>query len=121
MPVYNRNVRPERVQEKNSGVSKTETQGYIPAKTQIENLLAAGERLSEYRKAVYDFTGETDSAPIPPDRRRNFDMADAYQEGEAVKKRLKSQKKRAEEARKAEAEAELKAQEGKPEGEDPKE
>ena len=65
--------------EKNSGKSKVERAGYIPAKTQIEQLFAAGQRLDAYRRDLYEF-GPDDA--IPDDYEpiaKDFDAADAAQ------------------------------------------
>lgn len=61
------------------GLRITETAGYIPAEQQINRLIAAGERLGEYRKELYDIeaTGNPYDAQIDPTRSGNFDMADA--------------------------------------------
>ena len=40
--------------EKNSGISLTEKAGYIPAKKRIEDMIFAGQRLSDYRKSQFD-------------------------------------------------------------------
>lgn len=67
------------VKEAGGGQSITETAGYIPAKVQIEQLIAAGARLGEYRKENYDF-GPGEEVPDDyndPTREANFDLADA--------------------------------------------
>lgn len=77
------NTKYNRVQEPPEmikGVSKTERAGYIPAKTRIENMILAGQRLVEVRKEMYDFYDEpVDVNFDDPTRKRNFDMADATQ------------------------------------------
>lgn len=95
---WNRN-RPAGRGIKVSGPRCVETAGYIPAKTQIENLMIAGQRLGEYRKEMYSFdTGVADDGHFDPTRNPNYDMADAYQDSKAVKERIKQQKEKAQEA-----------------------
>jgi len=100
--------------------SKTETQGYIPPRIQIESMLRAGRQLNEYRKqmfqGVYDGSDDFD-IDLDPTRSPNFDMADATQIDRAVTARLKQQKKAAED--KAEA-LKKEEQEKKKVVEDPK-
>lgn len=68
------------IPEKNSGRSPVETAGYIPANQRIENMMLAGQRLSESRKEQYDFPdGEIDESYNDPTRSKNFDLADASQ------------------------------------------
>lgn len=81
-----------------TGPKVVETAGYIPAKTQIENLMIAGQRLGEYRKEMYSFdAGVPDDGHLDETRNPNFDMADAYQLYQSLKARLKQQKEKAEE------------------------
>lgn len=66
--------------EENSGVTIVERTGYEPAKVKIENMIHAGQRLSDYRKMQYDFTdGQIDENFSDPTRSPNFDLADATQ------------------------------------------
>lgn len=65
--------------EVNSGETLVEKAGYEPAKIKIENMILAGQRLSDYRKSQYDFEGEIDEDFIDPTRSPNFDLADATQ------------------------------------------
>lgn len=78
--------------------SKTEKAGYVPAKKRIEDLINAGKRLSDYRKALYDFNeGEFDeNLPIDPTRSGSYDMADATQQSIEVAARLAEQAQNAE-------------------------
>jgi hypothetical protein len=60
------------------GPKLTESAGYIPANIQIRQMIAAGERLGEMRKELYDFPdGKVDEDFIDPTRGPNFDFADA--------------------------------------------
>ena len=61
--------------------SETEQAGYIPPQVQIENMMLAGQRLDQSRKALYDFPSEDeiDEDAYDPTRRGNFDLADASQ------------------------------------------
>jgi len=94
------------------GETLVESEGYIPAERQIENMLIAGERLVAGRKEAnaYDYApgdpieGEIDIRT----RRPNYDMADASQDLMEVNARLASQKEAADKAKK---EAEEKAKE----------
>jgi hypothetical protein len=65
--------------EENGGEMVTEQAGYIPPKVQIENMILAGQRLSEYRREMYDFSSEEedDGEFVDPTRRPNFDLVDA--------------------------------------------
>lgn len=78
--------------EKNTGELKVETSGYIPAKNQIETLIQAGMRLSEYRREAYDFGhGEpVDDNYVDPTRSPNFDLADAHELTVQVEKNIKT-------------------------------
>lgn len=87
---WNRN-RPAGRGIKISGPRCVETAGYIPAKTQIENLLIAGQRLGEYRKEMYSFdTGVPDDGHFDETRNPNYDMADAFQTSRRIKERMKA-------------------------------
>lgn len=76
---YTKYVRPEPVQEVNSGELLVEVAGYVPAKKQIENLLFAGKRLDEFRRNEYEFQEGEEIPPGYIDRTRtpNFDVVDA--------------------------------------------
>nr|WAE43910.1 MAG: hypothetical protein [Microviridae sp.] len=77
--------------EVNSGEVITEQAGYIPPKVQIENMILAGQRLAESR-GQYDWPDgeEIDENASDPTRSPNYDIADAFQDGEALKGRLKA-------------------------------
>lgn len=79
--------------EKGGGKRMVETAGYIPAKQRIENMIMAGQRLALARKELYDFDGEVDENFEDPTRRPGYDLADAFQDNEKVKIRLKNAKK----------------------------
>lgn len=66
--------------EKNTGKVLVETAGYMPAKTRIENLILAGQRLEAHRKEMYDLNGadDDDAIGVDPTRKGNFDLADAF-------------------------------------------
>lgn len=95
-------ARPETVKEKNNGKKKVETAGYIPAITQIENLINAGMRLNQYRDEMYDFGAaeEVDDSFSDPTRNPNFDMADASMLAKEVEMNLRAQKEEAEREKK---------------------
>lgn len=68
--------------EKVSADSETEQLGYLKLSKQIEQMLAAGERLESYRKYGdnYDFTGDDDDIDDfdDPTRAPNYDMVDLH-------------------------------------------
>lgn len=81
--------------EKNSGISKVEKAGYITAKKRIENMILAGQRLIQSRKEQYDFVdSEPDESFDDPTRRKNYDPADATQDGFYAQSRIKASKER---------------------------
>ena len=59
--------------------SETEQAGYIPPQVQIENMILAGQRLDESRRAQFDFESadDIDEDAYDPTRSGNFDLADA--------------------------------------------
>lgn len=64
--------------EKLDQKSITETAGYIPPKIQIEQMILAGQRLNESRKAQFDYgPDEPDDGYTDPTRDPGYDMADA--------------------------------------------
>lgn len=92
MTMYTQRKRPERNPEYNSGEKKVESAGHISAQQQIMNIINAGKRLTEYRKENYDFKPGEKEYDFPiPDRRPNFDMADASEIAENVNERLENQ------------------------------
>ena len=69
------------IPEKNSGEILIEKAGYISAEKRITNLMLAGQRLVESRKAQYDFPdGKIDETFSDPTRRKGYDPADATQD-----------------------------------------
>ena len=83
--------------------SETEQAGYIPPQVQIENMMLAGQRLDQSRKAMYDFASEDeiDEDASDPTRRGNFDLADASQMAMETEMSLRDQALAADNARKA--------------------
>lgn len=86
----------------------TDSAGYVPAKQRIEEMIAAGQRLIDYRRGRYDFPPEVsdDEALLfeDPTRRPNFDVVDAVDLAEGAVARIKAsaaEKKRIAEAEKA--------------------
>lgn len=90
--VYDQFFRPPVEQEMNDGICDVETAGYIPANVQIEQMIAAGERLGTYRKELYDVDVPVDDLDLDPTRTPNFDMADASKIQQSIKGRLAEQK-----------------------------
>ena len=80
--------------EEQSVESKVEKTGYVPAKTQIENMIMAGRRLNAYRAEQYDFTGEENDEEEDnfedPTRSPNFDIADASSIQKVLERKFKS-------------------------------
>lgn len=76
---YTKWRRPKPDPEINHGKKITETQSYIPPKTQIMNMILAGERLEADRQGRYDFATEKDIDPSfrDPTRDPMFDIAQA--------------------------------------------
>jgi len=95
--------RPERRKEVGGGPRIVEASGYIPTKVQVENMLIAGQRLNEYRREQYDFTGDSDIPDdVTPDPTRSpeFDLADATRIGRAANERLNKANKEIEASKK---------------------
>ena len=83
--------------ETNSGITLVERAGYISAQVRIENLILAGQKLVQARKEMYDFPdGKIDFDFNDPTRRKNYDLADRFQDGLKVSAKLKAQKEAAE-------------------------
>lgn len=75
--------------EQNDGVTSVDKAGYISAQRRIENIMFAGQRLIQARREMFDFEGnEFDPSFSDPTRNRNYDMADAFQDGLILKERL---------------------------------
>ena len=88
--VYSHFKRPKDVKEINSGEQITETAGYIPADVQIQDMIAAGMRLGEYRREMYDFD---DNEEVPedfmdPTRIPGVDVVDVERAGIAVNAKI---------------------------------
>lgn len=75
--------RPVAVPEVPSQDSMTEQAGYVPAKRKIEDMILAGQRLAETRKAQFDETEDLD-----PTRKPGLDIVEAEYIRKAVSKRL---------------------------------
>jgi len=78
--------------EEMSDEDLVETSGYIPAKIQIENLIMAGRRLDVYREEMYDYPdglSDDDNPILDPTRKGNYDLVDAQNDMENLKKRIK--------------------------------
>ena len=92
--------------EANTGEDLVERAGYIPADIRITNIMRAGMRLLEHRAEQYDFNdlAKLDLSFSDRTRSKNYDLADAFQDANALKKRLADQQKAAELAAKKEAE-----------------
>ena len=78
------------MKEINSGELITETAGYIPADVQIQDMIAAGMRLGEYRREMYDFDANEE---IPEDfmditRIPGVDVVDVERAGIAVNAKI---------------------------------
>jgi len=85
--------RPPKNPEVMDPLTKTESAGYIPPKTQIENLIMAGKRLQDWRKEMYDFpdSKDIDESFEDPTRGPGYDLADASRDAQAVASRLNAQ------------------------------
>lgn len=87
----------KKIPETMSRERKVQTAGYIPHKQRIEALMNAGLRLKEYRAEQFDVGPEDKNDPeIDPTRRKDYDLADAFQQGRAVRKSLEQQAKQKE-------------------------
>lgn len=83
--------RPKKIKEVSDGSTKTEIAGYRPPHIQVMELIAAGERLMEYRRELYDFgTDEPiDDNFSDPTREPNFDLSDAAILGRKARRNLR--------------------------------
>jgi len=81
--------------EVNSEEDLLDADGYIPAQTQVENLLLAGRNLEEYRREMYEYPDgvKEDDPPMDPSRRRGFDPVDAQHIMQDVRRKLDEAKK----------------------------
>lgn len=91
--------RPKSVGESGFTPSKTERQGYVPPKIQIESMIRAGKRLNDLRKERYDglISEEFDDIPLDPTRRKDFDMAEASMLDRQLKAEFKESKRKLDE------------------------
>lgn len=82
----------ERVRQKpevNDGKTSVDRAGYISAQKRIENIMYAGQRLVQARREMFDFEGDKfDPSFSDPTRNKNYDMADAFQDGLINQERL---------------------------------
>lgn len=88
--VYSHFKRPKDVKEINSGEQITETAGYIPADVQIQDMIAAGMRLGEYRREMYDFDAN-EKIPedfMDPTRVPGVDVVDVERAGIVVNEKI---------------------------------
>lgn len=71
------------IPEQGSGELLVDTSGYVSAERRITALIMAGQRLVSSRREAYDFSSDQDIDEnfIDPTRRKNYDMADATQDG----------------------------------------
>jgi len=83
---YNRVRQPA---EENDGKTSVDRAGYISAQKRIENIMFAGQRLVQSRREMFDFEGDQfDPSFNDPTRNKNYDMADAFQDGLINQERL---------------------------------
>lgn len=95
---YTQYTRPEKKDflEPGGGEVIVERGGYVTTKERVESMLAAGQRLMDYRNMKYDvppgsdFEGDID---VDPTRRLDYDVADATQDLISTESRLDEQKK----------------------------
>lgn len=86
------NMKQKTPPEQNSGEIKVDKLGYCSPKVRIENMIAAGQRLKDYRESQYDFPkGEIDVNYIDPTRSPSYDMADAFQDSIQIDAKLAEQ------------------------------
>ena len=78
--IFSKYVRPKINDEPGGGKSLIEKGSHIPVMQQVRDMIAAGEKLGDYRKGAFDFdAGEEVPKDVLPDptRSSNFDLADA--------------------------------------------
>ena len=86
--------------EEIAGKRITESAGYIPPKTRIEEMIMAGKNLVDYRREKYDFPPDVEVDPkvvdefFDPTRSPGFDVVDAQNMSQDVVNRLKAQSKK---------------------------
>lgn len=82
--------------EKIAGRRITESAGYVPAKTKIEEMIAAGQRLVDYRAENYDFPPNSEVTEkevdefFDPTRSPGFDAVDAQNMTQDALNRVKA-------------------------------
>lgn len=74
---YSRTPAPPEI---NTGEKLVETAGYMTAQQRIEAIMNAGQRLESWRKEQFDFSDKIDENFFDPTRRKNYDLADAFQD-----------------------------------------
>lgn len=85
--------------EKIAGKRITESAGYVPAKTKIEEMIQAGQRLVDYRAENYDFPPDTKVTEeeileyFDPSRSPGFDVVDAQNMTQDALNRVKARQK----------------------------
>ena len=89
--------RPNQYLESNNQETVVDRVGYMSAQKRIENMILAGQRLKDFRAEQFDFSSENeiDFDASDPTRRKNFDMADAFQLGLKAEQNLKESQKNA--------------------------
>lgn len=96
MQIYTQTKRPEKKEflEKNSNEIIVEKAGYVTAKQRIEDMINAGRRLVDHRKANYDFkeNEEIDENFDDPTRSPGFDPADASSIMQEIDAKMKAAK-----------------------------
>lgn len=83
---YSRTPAPPEI---NTGEKLVETAGYMTAQQRIEAIMNAGKRLESWRKEQFDFDDKIDENFYDPTRSKNYDLADAFQDGLSVHAKLK--------------------------------
>lgn len=73
----NYHERPKITPSKGGGTSKTERAGYVSPKRLIEDMIAAGKRLNEYRREQFDTYDPNADIAVDPTRRPGMDLAEA--------------------------------------------
>lgn len=108
--------------ESGGGEKLVETQGYIPADVQIEQLIGAGVRLDNYRKEAYDF-GPGEEVPddfVDPTRKKGIDLAEVSAIARVVRSNmqesLKIAKKEAGESKQGDGTSPVNPEAGKADG-----
>lgn len=93
---YNSNPEP------GGGIRITEQAGYRDAKTQIEQMMIAGERLQAFRREYFDLPEGQGDADIDPTRKPGLDLAEASAIGRELAIRMKAREERKKAAKAAE-------------------